>query len=205
MHRNEILAAAQRHLNADPTASMADVAAAAGVGRATLHRHFARREDLLTEIGARSLDRWEQRLDEAAVEEVAAEGDPARLRTTLETLLVQFTDDSDDFGFALTDHFMTVEPGLAARAEALRQREVVLYAAGQRAGVLRDDVSAAWLSAAGYGLLVAARDALRLGEVPRRGLGSLVASFFLQGGAAHPPADTSTTILDEAPASGRHA
>lgn len=200
MTRDDILAAAQRLLNADPTASMADIAAAAGIGRATLHRHFTGREELLTEIGTRSLDRWEQRLDEAAVEEVAAEGSPARLRSTLEHLLQRFTDDSDDFGFALTDDFMTAEPTLADRAEALRQRELVLYTAGQRAGVLREDVSAAWLSAAGYGLLVAAREALRIGDVPRRGLGTLVSSFFLDGAAAPPHDETSAPHHDEASA-----
>ena len=57
--RDEILATAQRHLNLDPRASMAVLASAAGVGRATLHRHFASREDLLHELGTRSLDRWE--------------------------------------------------------------------------------------------------------------------------------------------------
>ena len=54
--RDEVLAAAQRHLNVDPRASMAVLAAAAGVGRATLHRHFASRDDLLHELGTRELD-----------------------------------------------------------------------------------------------------------------------------------------------------
>jgi AcrR family transcriptional regulator len=184
MTPDEILAVAQRQLNADPTSSMADIARAAHIGRATLHRYFAGRDELLLEIGTRSLDRWEQRLDEAAIEDVAAGGDGGLIRSTVEQLLERFTDDSDDFGFALTDHFLTVEPGLAARAEALHRREVVLFAAGQRAGVLRDDVSAAWLSTAGYGLLVAAREAIRVGDVPRRGLGALVSSFFLDGASA---------------------
>ncbi|MEV4256927.1 helix-turn-helix domain-containing protein, partial [Spirillospora sp. NPDC049652] len=50
----EILGAATRHLNAEPTASMAQLAEAAGVSRATLHRHFASREDLLRALGERA-------------------------------------------------------------------------------------------------------------------------------------------------------
>jgi hypothetical protein len=38
--RDEVLDAALRCLKTDPTASMGDVAAAVGIGRATLHRHF---------------------------------------------------------------------------------------------------------------------------------------------------------------------
>ena len=71
----EILAAAQRHLNAAPTASMAEIASAAGIGRATLHRHFASRDALLAEIADRSLGRWEMRLDAAEVEAVGGLGD----------------------------------------------------------------------------------------------------------------------------------
>lgn len=182
--REEILGAAQRQLNLDPTSSMADVAAAAGVGRATLHRHFSGREALLTEIGQRSLDRWEQRLDAARVAEVCSSEDAARMRETLVTLLGQYLEDSDDFGFALTDQFVLAEPTLTARGEALAEREIALFAAAQSAGVLRDDVSPRWLSQACYGLLVAARDALRAGDVARRDLDAVVASFFLHGAAA---------------------
>ncbi|GAB3988473.1 TetR/AcrR family transcriptional regulator [Nocardioides marmoraquaticus] len=182
--REEILAAAQRRLNFDPTSSMADVAAAAGIGRATLHRHFSGREDLLTEIGTRSLDRWEQRLDAARIEDVCSSDDPDRLRGTLVTLLGQYLEDSDDFGFGLTDQFMLTEPGLVRRGEALAEREIELFASLQSAGVLRDDVSPRWLSQACYGLLVAARDALRAGDVPRRDLDAVVSSFFLDGAAA---------------------
>src|SRR6188472_458743 len=101
--RNDVLAAAQRVLNADPAASTSAVAEAAGISRATLHRHFDSRDALLVELGTRSLDQWERRLDDASVEEVVATGDRAALRAVLEGLVLGYVDDSEDHAFALTD------------------------------------------------------------------------------------------------------
>lgn len=182
MSHDDVLAAAQRQLNVDPRSSMADIAAAAGIGRATLHRHFSSRETLLEEIGTRSLDRWATRLDEADVEGVVERGEADEVRRALREVISGFVADSDDFGFALTDQFIAGEPELQVRTDELFEREVALYAAAQRAGVLRDDVSARWLGHAVYGLLVAARDALRHGDVPHRGLDDLVIDTFLEGG-----------------------
>lgn len=56
--RQAILVAAVRTLAADPSASLGDVAEAAGVGRTTLHRYFPERSDLVagvTEECARSV------------------------------------------------------------------------------------------------------------------------------------------------------
>ncbi len=182
--RERILVAAQRHLNRHPTASLAELAAAAEVGRATLHRYFPGREDLLQELGARSLDRWELSLAEAGVAAAAAGDDAAAMRGCLLDLLSRYVADSDDFGFALTDTFLLSSEAHMARSQELFEREVDFYAAAQRAGALRDDVPAVWLGHAVYGLLVAAREALRLGDVPRRGLEDLVLTTLLAGSAA---------------------
>src|SRR5690349_7306737 len=110
-----ILVAAQRHLNQHPTASLADLAAAADVGRATLHRYFAGRDDLLVELGGRSIDRWEQSLTEAGVEAATTSGDAEAIRTCLDDLLPRYVADSDDFGFALTDTFLLSSEAHMAR------------------------------------------------------------------------------------------
>ena len=180
--RDEILAAATRHLNVDPRASMAVLASAAGVGRATLHRHFATREELLHELGTRSLDRWEESLDAADVAGAAASADPDQVLACLGDLLARFLADSDDFGFALTDSYLVTADDLVLRSDALVEREVGLYTAAPATGVLRADVPPRWLGHAVYGLLVAAREALRNGDVARRDLDTLVLSTFLTGG-----------------------
>jgi AcrR family transcriptional regulator len=182
--RSSVLGAALRLLNADATASMAAVAEAAGTSRATLHRHFDSREALLVELGTRSLDRWEQRMDEADLEAVSGSGDAARIRAALGSLVEGYVQDADDFGFALTDHVILANAALVERTQRLAERENVLFAAAQGAGVLRSDVPLRWLGHAVYGLLVASREAVRLGDVARRDVADLVLSTLLTGVSA---------------------
>lgn len=54
--RRAILDAAVDVLNADPAASLADIATAAGVGRTTVHRYFPERADLLAALSRTALD-----------------------------------------------------------------------------------------------------------------------------------------------------
>lgn len=182
--RDDLRDAARHHLNEDPTLSLGELAARIGIARATLHRHFSTRESLLTEIGSASLDSWEdsqRRSDQAAV---TASGDPARLRACIETHLRDCVADAEEFGFALTDHFLSHSPDLVERASRLEQLDVALYAAAQQAGVLRADLPAAWLSHAVWGLMLGSRNALRAGDVARRPLEDIVVSTFLDGASA---------------------
>lgn len=63
--RRAILDAAVALLSTDPTASLGDVATAAGVGRTTVHRYFPERADLLTAIGTDILGKVQAATDRA--------------------------------------------------------------------------------------------------------------------------------------------
>lgn len=82
--RNAILDAAMTVLADRPAAAMADIAAAAGVGRSTVHRYYPERADLL-----RALARHVHELSNVAIERAApAEGPPeAALRRVVESQL----------------------------------------------------------------------------------------------------------------------
>jgi len=69
-----IVAAAGPILAHDPTASMAAVARAAGVSRATLHRHFRTRADLLTAVGVEPDVGTRDRVLLAAADLIARDG-----------------------------------------------------------------------------------------------------------------------------------
>lgn len=181
--RDDVLDAALATLNADPTASMADLAAAIGVGRATLHRHFATREALLAELGHRSLDRWAQTQADCEMAGATASGDAATLEACLRANLEACLADAAVFGFTLTDPAMLENPEIVARGRELQDTEVACFAAAQHAGVVRRDVPAVWLSHTVFGLLVAARQAVRDGDVARRDLPDLILTTFLQGAA----------------------
>lgn len=181
--RDQIIALAIQHLNEDPTASMAQIAEATGVSRATLHRHFASREELLAVLGRKALDSWERVQRRAAIEEATASADPERVTAALRDLLAGMVDDVQEYGFALTEHVMTKLPGLRERADELEERELALYLAAQRAGVLRPDLPVRWISNTSYGLIIAVRESLRRGDVARRDIERLLVETFLRGTA----------------------
>lgn len=190
--REQLLDAALRTLNAEPTASLAEVARAAGVGRATLHRHFPARDDLVRELGDRSLDRWEQTQDASGMADAIADGSAEAVTACLHAMFPRLVVDAEDYGFALTDSFLVCDPELAARSAALEAREVELWRTAQAAGVVRPELPARWYLHAGYGLLVAARDALLAGDVARRDVADLVLGTLLHGISTPVTPDTST-------------
>ncbi|MCY7396731.1 MAG: TetR/AcrR family transcriptional regulator [Nocardioides sp.] len=181
--RDDVLDAALATLNDDPTSSMADIAGALGIARATLHRHFATREALLLEIGERALDRWARTQVECGMPQAVAAGDADALDACLQAILPAFLVDAAVFDFTLTDPTMLAMPRFAARTRALQDLEIAFFEAAQHAGVVRSDVPAAWLSHTLYGLLVAAREATRDGDVARRSLPDLMITTFRQGAA----------------------
>ncbi|GIH80897.1 TetR/AcrR family transcriptional regulator [Planobispora longispora] len=177
--REQIITAAIRHLNAVPTASMAEIATAVGISRATLHRHFTSRDDLVTVLGWRALADWERVQQEAGIAEAAASGDRARLQEALHALLHGEVAICHEHGFLLTEN--TLPADLLRRSDEIEDREVEFLAACQRAGLIRADLPVRWVSSAVFGLLVAVTESVRRGDVAQRDVPRLFLDTFLKG------------------------
>ncbi|MEV0648459.1 TetR/AcrR family transcriptional regulator [Phytomonospora sp. NPDC050363] len=183
-NREQIARAAIRRLNADPVASMAEIAESAGVSRATLHRHFASREELMTELGRESVGSWRRVLDDAGIDEAAALGTPEALNAALDSLCHHWIRDVEEYGFALTETAAYGQDDLLVAVEEQHARENAFYAAAQKAGVLRADMPEVWIGHLAFGLLVGLREALRRGDIAVRDAERLLRESFLRGCAA---------------------
>ncbi|HEX3947458.1 MAG TPA: TetR/AcrR family transcriptional regulator [Acidimicrobiales bacterium] len=156
------------------SASMADVAAAAGVGRATLYRYFPNREQLLHSLGHAALDDAERRLVEADLGSVPVPEALARL-----TRAVVAT--GSKFAVLLSEHSYLDKDEVAHRlADPIRS----VFQRGWDDGTFRTDLSPATLGDLFGGLLHAA---VRM--TVDEGLGverasAIVTSFFFDGARA---------------------
>jgi TetR/AcrR family transcriptional repressor of mexCD-oprJ operon len=140
-----ILEAAAKVLAADgDQASMLDVAAAAGVGRATVYRYFPSRQALLDELANVALEQAGQQLDAAGLDRVSAAEAISRSVRALVGV--------GDYFVVLERERVRPDPErleaeIGARLRAVLER-------GQANGEIRDDVPASWLTEALLGLVV---------------------------------------------------
>ena len=107
--REAIVDAAVETLSRNPGASLSDVAARAGVGRASLHRHFPSRRDLIAAVARQCMDETD-----AALEASLEGADSARER--LSRMLEAIVPLGDRYHFLAIEAFD--DQGLRERHEA---------------------------------------------------------------------------------------
>jgi TetR/AcrR family transcriptional repressor of mexCD-oprJ operon len=175
-----ILAAAARTIAArGEQASMSDVAAEAGVARATLYRYFSGRAVLLDELARVAARDAGERLASARVDEVSArEGVVRAVRALL---------DVGDALVAIARERVRLDPDEFDEliADPLRR----LVERGQASGELRADVHAAWLTEALIALVVAVLAARPV--LGREDAVAAISSLFLDGSHTRPSAMSS--------------
>ncbi|TFB50242.1 TetR/AcrR family transcriptional regulator [Cryobacterium tagatosivorans] len=147
-HHRALLAAAADELARNPDSSMADVAQAANLTRATLYRHFSNRQTLLKAIQAEALTRASEtliacRLDEGSALEVLRRviGELGKHGMRFRIILIRASDHNARF---LTQRDQVLAPVV----------EVVKR--GQREGDIRADLSPEWIVTALSSLLISA-------------------------------------------------
>jgi len=160
-------------------ASMNDIAAAAGVGRATLYRYFPTREALVQALADEALAEVGSRLADAGL-------DTAPFPEALQRLCRAVLAVGDRYVVLLDEN--TALRGRDTTDEA--HRNVVapietLFERGQDDGILRDDVEATVLVQLFGGMVVAAINASLLRTMGIEQAAALTGSLFLDGGRRH--------------------
>jgi TetR/AcrR family transcriptional repressor of lfrA len=155
--RKAILDAAMTVLATNPAASLGDIAAAADVGRSTLHRHFAERSDLLDALARHVHD-----MSNAAIEHAEPDCGPAveALRRVVECQL--------DLGpivpFIYNDPTITADPELSA---LLDTGDEVIVDVLNRASIRGSAGPPDWPRLVFWALLHAGYEAIKLNSAPR--------------------------------------
>ena len=171
--RNALLNAAFDVFSQNPGASLSDVAYAAGVGRATLHRHFAGREDLmvaLTLVAAEEL--------EAAVEEAVK--DCTTYTEALRVALTAMLPLASRHMFLATDAAQSDPRVTQTYAKQTRALADDIEAA-RAEGTFAPDIPTAWIVEAYENLLYAGWAMVVAGEATPRQAADLAWRTFTQG------------------------
>lgn len=168
-----IIDAATNLLAEKPAASMAAVAEASGVVRATVYRHFPSREDLLRAILDRALDAAADAIAAAELERGTA---PEAARRLIEGLI------GVGSRFRIVVDQPLQDPSAMERGIEIGAPIVALALRGQREGDLRSDMPAAWLAATLGGLATEAIRAVGRGDLAPEQAAGVAATTFLDGG-----------------------
>ena len=157
-NRIAILAATPVALRKNPEASVADIAAEAGVGRMTLYGHFKTRAELIEAAVVESLERGD-----AVLSEVPLDGEPMQALARLVESSWSLVDQSRALLAAAQKELSASRiRELHQKAEA-RMRD--LLERGQREGAFRGDLPVSWLLTTAHVVMNAAAEEITAGRL----------------------------------------
>ncbi|MFI5755752.1 TetR/AcrR family transcriptional regulator [Streptomyces sp. NPDC051569] len=171
--RDQVLRTAAALLTRKATATMDEVARAAGIGRATLHRHFAGRNALVKALEELGIQEIEAALDAARIEEGPAADALRRLIAGVEPA-------AGLLAFLVTENQL-FEDDVNDGWDRLDARFSALFRRGQEQGEFRIDLSPAWLTEALYGLIGACAWTIQDGRAAAKDFPHMIAELLLGG------------------------
>ncbi len=177
--REHVLRSAAALLTRKSTATMDEVAKAAGISRATLHRHFAGRDALVRALEALGIAECEAALDAARPAEGSAPEAVRRLVREIEPA-------AGLLAFLYSEAQLFEGEGQHEGWSRIDDRIAALFARGQAAGEFRIDLTPAWLTEALYGLLASGAWAVADGRVAAKDFTHMIAELLLGGALRHP-------------------
>lgn len=178
-----ILEAATTCLTRDPEVSIADIAAAAGVGRITLYGHFKTRPELIDAVLVQVIER-----SDAALAATDTTGDPARALARLVAASWQIVHQFRNILAAAqrelpAERIRGVHDRVLHRAQELLRR-------GRDAGAFRTDLPEEWQLTTAMALMHAAAEDVSSGQIKAGDAAGLITATLLA--ALAPPAGTDT-------------
>jgi len=172
--RQPLLDVVAEVLVADPSASLAQVAEAAGIGRTTLHKHYATRDELIRAVGHRAIDLWEQAVEAVRQDQDEPDGG---LRALVDAMVPIGPQLAFLWRTPAFDHMDEIaKPWRAVEDSGL---EVLRRA--QAAGLIAADVPQFWLLQTLYSLVYVAAESVRSGHLAPRDATDLVLRTLLHG------------------------
>lgn len=189
--RSAILAAAAEVLARDRTATLADVAEAASVGRSTLHRYFPDRDELFRAVVEDSVQVLATSVSDAAIET----GPPLEAMRRLVAAMVDVGDRIlflfgdprvlETYGPTYDADGPECDPATAGQGAASDRGTLDLIERGQAEGVFDPEVGSDWIQSVLWGLVYTGCEAAREGRLPRHGVAATVIRTF-ENGVARP-------------------
>jgi AcrR family transcriptional regulator len=174
LDREQVLRGAADFLGRRPNATQDEIAAAVGVSRATLHRHFAGRAALLEALDQLAVAHMREALKTARWQDGSASEALQRLVTACEPVSGYLT-----FLCAQSQDFDAnqAREGWAEIDAEIRE----LFQRGQREGEFRPDLSAVWFTEAFYSLVAGAAWLIQVGRAARHDFTEMITELLLHG------------------------
>lgn len=172
--REQVLRTAAALLSRKATATMDEVARAAGIGRATLHRHFAGRDALVRALEALGIQEFEVAIEAARFDDGTAEEALRRLIAGVEPI-------AGLLAFLVTENQLFEGDQVNEGWARLDARVAALFRRGQERGEFRIDLTPAWLTEALYGLIGTCAWAVQDGRVAAKDFQYMIAELLLGG------------------------
>ncbi|WP_328482975.1 TetR/AcrR family transcriptional regulator [Streptomyces sp. NBC_00377] len=177
--RAHVLRSAAALLTRRSTATMDEVAKAAGISRATLHRHFAGRDALVRALEALGIEACETALD-------AARPDDGPARDAVRRLVREFEPVAGLLAFLYTENQLFEGEEQDQGWTRIDDRISALFRRGQLGGEFRIDLTPAWLTEALFGLLASGAWMVQSGKGAPKDFQHMITELLL-GGALRPP------------------
>lgn len=172
--REHVLRSAAALLTRKSTATMDEVAKAAGISRATLHRQFAGRDALVRALESLGIEECEAALEAARLHDGSAQEAVRRLVKELEKaaglLAFLYTENQLFEGEEQNEGWARIDAAIAA-----------LFRRGQDSGEFRIDLTPAWLTEALYGLMASGAWAVTEGRVAAKDFHHMIVELLLGG------------------------